>query len=149
MAEGAPDGSTFTIVLPDGPCEIGEMAPRGETCPVSASSSTVFIGASSSPFLPHAQFRLREFMTQPPPRANSTRGVVVRVQFALQQFTQLDTTNQRITFFAWWRHYWVDPRLAWNPDGALDVRPEHGLAEPGGQQPRAPRGPRDRARAGR
>ena len=55
-------------------------------------------------------------LTQPPPRANSTRGVVVRVQFALQQFTQLDTTNQRITFFAWWRHYWVDPRLAWNPD---------------------------------
>ena len=39
-------------------------------------------------------------LTQPPPRANSTRGVVVRVQFALQQFTQLDTTNQRITFFA-------------------------------------------------
>ena len=38
-------------------------------------------------------------LTQPPPRANSTRGVVVRVQFALQQFTQLDTTNQRITFF--------------------------------------------------
>ena len=34
------------------------------------------------------------------------------LQFALQQFTQLDTTNQRITFFAWWRHYWVDPRLA-------------------------------------
>ena len=55
-------------------------------------------------------------LTQPPPRANSTRGVVVNVQFALQQFTQLDTTNQRITFFAWWRHYWVDPRLAWNPD---------------------------------
>ena len=28
MAAGAPDGSTFTIVLADGPCEIGEMAPR-------------------------------------------------------------------------------------------------------------------------
>ena len=27
--------------------------------------------------------------------------------------------------------------------------PEHGLAEPRGQQPRAPRGPRDRARARR
>ena len=62
MAEGAPLGSTFTFVDADGPCEIGEMAPRGETCPVSASSSTVFIGASSSPFLPHAQFLFREFM---------------------------------------------------------------------------------------
>ena len=30
MAAGAPLGSTLTIVLPDGPCEIGEMAPRGE-----------------------------------------------------------------------------------------------------------------------
>ncbi len=62
MAAGAPLGSTLTIVLADGPCEMGEMAPRGETCPVSASSSTVFIGASTSPFLPQAQFRLSEFM---------------------------------------------------------------------------------------
>ena len=60
-AAGATDGSTFTIVDPDGPCEIGEMAPRGEMCPVSASASTVFTGASS-PFLPQAQFRFREFM---------------------------------------------------------------------------------------
>ena len=37
MAAGAPLGSTLTIVLADGPCEMGEMAPRGETCPVSAS----------------------------------------------------------------------------------------------------------------
>ena len=29
-------GVTFTFVDADGPCEIGEMAPRGEICPVSA-----------------------------------------------------------------------------------------------------------------
>ena len=51
-------GVTFTFVDADGPCEIGEMAPRGEMCPVSASPSTVFTGASTSPFLPQAQFRL-------------------------------------------------------------------------------------------
>ena len=62
MAAGAPLGSTLTIVDADGPCEIGEMAPRGEMCPVSASPSTVFTGASTSPFLPQAQFRLSEFM---------------------------------------------------------------------------------------
>ena len=28
MAAGAPLGSTLTIVDADGPCEIGEMAPR-------------------------------------------------------------------------------------------------------------------------
>ena len=55
-------GVTFTFVDADGPCEIGEMAPRGEMCPVSASPSTVFTGASTSPFLPQAQFRLREFI---------------------------------------------------------------------------------------
>ena len=40
-------GVTFTFVDADGPCEIGEMAPRGEMCPVSASPSTVFTGAST------------------------------------------------------------------------------------------------------
>ena len=33
----------------------------------------------------------------------------------MQQFTLLDTTNQFITFHSWWRHYWVDPRLSWDP----------------------------------
>ena len=34
---------------------------------------------------------------------------------AMQQFQELDTTNQQIAFIAWWRHYWADPRLAWDP----------------------------------
>lgn len=51
-------------------------------------------------------------VTTPPPRANLSRGVLVRVQFAMQQFTLLDTTKQFITFHSWWRHYWVDPRLS-------------------------------------
>jgi len=55
-------------------------------------------------------------VTTPPPRANLSRGVLVRVQFAMQQFTLLDTTNQFITFHSWWRHYWVDPRLSWDPE---------------------------------
>ena len=55
-------GVTFTFVDADGPWEIGEMAPRGEMCPVSASPSTVFTGASTSPFLPQAQFLFKEFM---------------------------------------------------------------------------------------
>ena len=55
-------------------------------------------------------------MTAQPPRFNSTRGALVRIQMAMQQFQELDTTNQQIAFIAWWRHYWTDPRLAWNPD---------------------------------
>lgn len=55
-------------------------------------------------------------MTAQPPRFNSTRGALVQVQMAMQQFQELDTTNQQIAFISWWRHYWTDPRLAWNPD---------------------------------
>ena len=54
-------------------------------------------------------------MTAQPPRFNSTRGALVRIQMAMQQFQELDTTNQQIAFIAWWRHYWTDPRLAWDP----------------------------------
>ena len=55
-------------------------------------------------------------MTVQPPRFGSERGALVSVQLAMQQFQKLDTTNQEIRFFSWWRHSWTDPRLAWNPD---------------------------------
>ena len=55
-------------------------------------------------------------MTVQPPRFGTERGALVSVQLALQQFQKLDTTNQEIQFFSWWRHSWTDPRLAWNPD---------------------------------
>ena len=55
-------------------------------------------------------------MTVQPPRFGSERGALVSVQLAMQQFQKLDTTNQEIQFFSWWRHSWTDPRLAWNPD---------------------------------
>ena len=54
-------------------------------------------------------------MTVQPPRFGSERGALVSVQLAMQQFQKLDTTNQEITFFSWWRHSWTDPRLAWDP----------------------------------
>ena len=54
-------------------------------------------------------------MTVQPPRFGSERGALVSVQLALQQFQKLDTTNQEIQFFSWWRHPWTDLRLAWDP----------------------------------
>ena len=54
-------------------------------------------------------------MTVQPPSFGSERGALVSVQLALQQFQKLDTTNQEIQFFSWWRHSWTDLRLAWDP----------------------------------
>ncbi len=54
-------------------------------------------------------------MTVQPPRFGSERGALVSVQLAMQQFQKLDTTNQEIQFFTWWRHSWTDLRLAWDP----------------------------------
>ena len=44
------------------------------------------------------------------------RGVRVGVQMALNHFTSIDVSTQSMGFFAWWRHDWSDPRLAWDPD---------------------------------
>ena len=55
-------------------------------------------------------------MTVQPPSFGSERGALVSVQLALQQFQKLDTTNQEIQFFSWWRHSWTDLRLAWDPE---------------------------------
>jgi len=52
----------------------------------------------------------------PPPRFGTERGVRVNVQFTMSQLTSVDTPKQEISFYAWWRHNWVDPRLAWRPE---------------------------------
>ena len=53
--------------------------------------------------------------TDLPPVVSSSRGVLVNVQTALQQVTDIDTRGQTMALFAWWRHNWVDARLAWDP----------------------------------
>ena len=42
-------------------------------------------------------------------------GATLKVQMSLQQIVSLDTKEQTVTFNAWWRHYWTDERLAWDP----------------------------------
>ena len=42
-------------------------------------------------------------------------GVVeIQLQFALYQFTHIDTKMQSVEMHGWWRYYWTDTRLAWN-----------------------------------
>ena len=47
--------------------------------------------------------------TTPPPNGRIT------VQLSLQELLEVDTSLQTITILGWWRHYWVDPRLDWEP----------------------------------
>ena len=47
---------------------------------------------------------------------NPERGVRVNLQLALNQLTSIDVSQQTIEIYAWWRHNWVDPRLAWRPE---------------------------------
>ena len=42
-------------------------------------------------------------------------GATLKVQMSLQQIVSLDNKEQTVTFNAWWRHYWTDERLAWDP----------------------------------
>ena len=57
-------------------------------------------------------------MNTSPPNLDASsdgRGVKINVQLALQQLTEIDSSNERIGVYGWWRHNWVDPRLAWDP----------------------------------
>ena len=47
---------------------------------------------------------------------NPERGVKVSLQLALNQLTSIDVSQQTIDLYAWWRHNWIDPRLAWRPE---------------------------------
>ena len=47
---------------------------------------------------------------------NPERGVRVHLQLALNQLTSIDVSQQTIDLYAWWRHNWIDPRLAWRPE---------------------------------
>ena len=40
----------------------------------------------------------------------------VSVQLALQTLSDIDTAAQTVKMMGWWRRYWVDSRLAWDPD---------------------------------
>lgn len=56
--------------------------------------------------------------TQPP------SGVVkMQVQLALQNILQLDTREQTLTFQGWFRSYWADERLTWDPDECARAGP--------------------------
>ena len=35
---------------------------------------------------------------------------------SLQKLVEIDTSGQTISMLGWWRHYWNDARLVWNPD---------------------------------
>lgn len=39
----------------------------------------------------------------------------LQVQLALKEFSEIDTLTQKLTMSSWFRHYWQDPRLAWDP----------------------------------
>ena len=52
--------------------------------------------------------------TTPPPHDAEGRPVQVRIQFSLNKLLNIDTAQQEITMVGWWRHYWMDSRLAWN-----------------------------------
>ena len=43
-------------------------------------------------------------------------GCVVNIQLSLQKLVEIDTSGQTISMLGWWRHYWNDARLVWNPD---------------------------------
>ena len=47
--------------------------------------------------------------TTPPPNAS------VRLQLMLKQVVDLNTVAQTVDMMTWWRHSWLDPRLAWDP----------------------------------
>merc|ERR1719487_132046 len=39
------------------------------------------------------------------------------------QLPTIDTSQQLIEVYAWWRHYWSDERVSWDPDawGGVDA----------------------------
>ena len=47
--------------------------------------------------------------TTPPPNAS------VSLQLMLKQVVDLNTVAQTVDMMTWWRHSWLDPRLAWDP----------------------------------
>ena len=53
----------------------------------------------------------------PPPNCQ------VSVEAALIQLPTIDTSQQLIEVYAWWRHYWSDERMSWDPDawGGVDA----------------------------
>ena len=54
--------------------------------------------------------------TVPPPDTQ------VLIQLSIQKLQTIDTANQYVQMIGWWRHYWTDQRLSWNPDqfGGID-----------------------------
>lgn len=49
------------------------------------------------------------------------KNCLVKVQAAIQSFPEISTQTQTITMSTWWRHYWVDSRLVWNPSEWGDI----------------------------
>mmetsp|Transcript_20506 Transcript_20506/g.60537 ORF Transcript_20506/g.60537 Transcript_20506/m.60537 type:complete len:723 (+) Transcript_20506:21-2189(+) len=49
------------------------------------------------------------------------KGVEVRLQMSIQNVIELDTAEQTFTIQAWFRHYWVDERLRWDPEDFGDT----------------------------
>lgn len=43
-------------------------------------------------------------------------GLQVEVQVALGQFVAINTALETVEFQGWWRLYWNDPRLSWDPE---------------------------------
>ena len=37
------------------------------------------------------------------------------MQFSLWKIVELSTKQQTLTHTGWWRHYWSDSRLSWDP----------------------------------
>ena len=57
---------------------------------------------------------------------------IVRIQLAIVKLMDVDTAGQTIFLSGWMRHYWVDPRLAWDPadwGGVTDVTFKKGTTE--------------------
>ena len=43
------------------------------------------------------------------------RSASVSLQLMLKQVVDLNTVAQTVDMMTWWRHSWLDPRLAWDP----------------------------------
>ena len=53
--------------------------------------------------------------TTAPLDSSSNRGVTVRMQLGMDRLLSVDTKEEQMQIYGWWRHDWLDPRLKWTP----------------------------------
>lgn len=58
----------------------------------------------------HLKMRMKTTSRIPPPGR-----ITVEVQFSLWKILEMNTKLQTLTVQGWWRHYWPDARMAWEP----------------------------------